>query len=116
MAEELHFHRREDADRITRLEVVVGRIEVDVSDMIKSNKEDMAAMSADHKVISNQLQTVLVESIRTTTSLQSSIEKLNTTLTPLSIKVDEHDQFIWKALGFITALNMVGWVVLHFIK
>ena len=96
--------RRKDSDRITRVETVVERLEEDISTLTQVYREQ-----------GDKHTLMFIEMIKSSSALQSAIDKLNTILGPIVEKVEKHDQVIWKAVGFISALNVIAWVILHFI-
>lgn len=105
------MERRQHSDRLTRVEVAVERVESDVKGLMAIYKE-----------VATQQQSMFVESIKSSSHLQSAIETLTRTVTEFTkklitveSKVEDHEKWKWKTTGVITGVvivvNIVGWFV-----
>ena len=120
--------RRSESERIGRLEIVVSRLEVDITNLLKTVdnlqvnvvgsgvtvtrlQSDITGLINTYKEAADAHQKMFVEAIKSSTQLQGSIEMLNKTLMPLVTKVDEHDRFIWKGIGMVSSLSIFGAIV-----
>lgn len=110
MTDEQQIDRRQNSDRIVRLETVVERLETDIVGLMGVYKEIVA-----------QQQAMFIEAVKSSTALQSSIDKLNATVAnfaerfgAVETKVEEHDNLKMKLVGMVigasAVINVVVWL------
>ena len=106
--------RRRDADRIVRLETVMGRVETDI-----------VALTGIYRTMAESHQTMTIEAIKSQSKLEQAINGLTATMvdqTPRINKLEDvvadHEQWKYKIIGMISAVvvivNLLVWLAQKF--